>query len=617
MPKLKFRNFQIEDYARAAMTPGCILGHDTGLGKSVAAFAIPIIKRAKRVLLVAPGSLHLQLRETARDMFGVPILPLESQEMFWQWNLDKPAVDRGKPVFYLTTYQALGQNGADEWEPEVKRADGEDQLDDEIIETPTRIANRKAWLDRNLKRTTGGAAIWKIWKEGTERYYTYADFAAGIGETHNGFTCVWTPSLARLCRDHNSFDSVVVDEGTRLQSNDAKIALGVRMLNPAHRLVLSATPIKNRLDSLFWLAWWAAGGRAEAHQRWPYPGTSKAREEFARQHLQNDRFLSREASAEAAGLPSRKQQRRTARITNIHHLWKTTAPILLRRRKADCGEDIVPKRVAVLRVKPGTAQMETYRHHLLTGKAEATRQMQLLRMAATCPHSESLAEFGKASPFALTPKLMAILTLIVDRVGKGEQVLVGSAFTDFGSALQDMLRAGGIGSNLLDGRVSPTKRGELARDFKDRLYPVMIGGLQAMGEGHSFDRCANLLLPSLDHAYDINKQFVDRIWRLTTKQPINVYTVLTEGTVDDHLQRVFCEKDESSSLALDGQLRPEDENDEETVEKLLADAIAGFRSDAPTLDESDLMAQFEQLKPQMKEAQKAFVKARMTTWTDH
>lgn len=605
MPKLKFRSFQIEDYARAAMSPGVILGHDTGLGKTLAAFAIPIIKQARRVLIVAPGSLHLQLRETARDKFGVPILPLENQEQFWQWNLDKPAMEREKPVFFFTSYQALGQNGGDEWASDVDD-------DGNKLETAALREKRLKWVRANL---------------GADHEHLYDKYSAGVGscasvgsgivgdqvEDPKAIRCVWTPTLSRLIRTYNSFDSVVVDEGTRLQSNEAKIATGVRLLNPKHRLVLSATPIKNKLDSLFWLAWWAAGGTSDANARWPYAGTSKERERFAGQHLQHDKFVDRESEIYKIEGVTKSVKKRTSRITNIHRLWKLTAPIVLRRRKCDCGEDIVLRRSAVIRCKPGLAQNEVYRHHLLNppvangnNRSTAGQQMQLLRMAALCPSAPSLEKAGKASAYHLTPKTLAILALIKDRVAKGEQVMVGSNFTEWGGTLENLLKAAGIRVVLLDGRINPGKRAELARDFKRGLYSVMIGGLQAMGEGHSFDRCANLFLPSLDYAYDVNKQFVDRIWRLTTEQPINVYTFLTEGTVDERLSTLYAEKDESSSLALDGCLRPEDENDEAGVEAVLQAAIEGFRPNAETIPEDTLEAQYEAMKPELRAAQKAF-----------
>jgi hypothetical protein len=50
---------------------------------------------------------------------------------------------------------------------------------------------------------------------------------------------------------------------------------------------------------------------------------------------------------------------------------------------------------------------------------------------------------------------------------------------------------------LLDGTTSAKRRGDFAAAFKQNHYSVMVAGLNAMGEGHSFECCSNLILPSL------------------------------------------------------------------------------------------------------------------------
>ena len=80
------------------------------------------------------------------------------------------------------------------------------------------------------------------------------EYGAGIGKEirEHGIRCIFTPTLSRLVAD--VFDCVEVDEGVRLKSTDSYISTGVRGMNPKTRLVLSATPIKNRLEDIFWLA---------------------------------------------------------------------------------------------------------------------------------------------------------------------------------------------------------------------------------------------------------------------------------------------------------------------------------------------------------------------------
>lgn len=607
---LKFKNFQVDDYARAAMRDGCILAHDTGLGKSLAAFAVPLIKdNVRRVLIVAPESLHLQLRTTARDFFDLHVLPLQDHEAFYDWGLQRPAppLEKGeKPQFFLTTYQALGHNGADEWLA--------DKDDDGFPVEREQLRRKRALLLKELgweKTPVMGYAHDHAVE--TQEHELYA----GIGEerafSHGPVRAVWTPTLARLITIHDSFDFVVVDEGVRIQSNDAHIATGVRTLNPKYRLVLSATPIKNRLESLFWLAWWAAGGTKDANPRWPYAGTAQAREEFARQHLLTDKYLTREKEKFMASGQTKRTSvtRQSARITNLGKLWKIVAPIVLRRRKADCGEEIVPKTTHVTKVKPGTDQWRVYRHYLnnppkrANALSAAGAQLTLLRQATVAPWTDLMKKEGTYSDYLLNPKIAAIAAIVTDCLERGEQIIVGSNFGEFGGNLHKLLKDAGVWSALLDGRVSPEKRGREAREFKAGTYSVMVAGVQAMGEGHSFDRCPNLILPSLDWAYDLNSQFVDRVWRMTSDKPVNVYVLATEGSVDEYLLEVYKEKDDSSQLALDGALQAVD-MDEASVEELLTKSIKSYRPGAESVSEIELHEEWAFTKEKLRAAQKKF-----------
>ena len=72
--------------------------------------------------------------------------------------------------------------------------------------------------------------------------------------------CVQRPSLATLAAD--CFDYVGADEGVRLKADDSFMSLGVRRMNPARRLVLTGTPVKNQLHDIFWLLEWASHGGA-------------------------------------------------------------------------------------------------------------------------------------------------------------------------------------------------------------------------------------------------------------------------------------------------------------------------------------------------------------------
>ena len=144
---------------------------------------------------------------------------------------------------------------------------------------------------------------------------------------------------------------------------------------------------------MFRLAWWATCARSAAHARFPYPDESAAREEFANTFLVSERNLSPRSGSVKK---SRRFKKSTPQVCSIHRLWKMFAPIILRRRKADFGEDIVTKTRHVVRAPMGKEQAAVYKFHLeakyrdKNGGPAIGAQLQALRVAAANPASELL-----------------------------------------------------------------------------------------------------------------------------------------------------------------------------------------------------------------------------------
>ena len=115
-------------------------------------------------------------------------------------------------------------------------------------------------------------------------------------------------------------------------------------MNPRYRMVLTATPIKNRLKDIFWLLHWAAGGKEDAHARFPYPNTPEADDMFAAEFNVCERNLTKEAEKnkgvraaqnQLRGGVSYAKKRKKPRgkpgveVCNIHRLWKLIAPLVI------------------------------------------------------------------------------------------------------------------------------------------------------------------------------------------------------------------------------------------------------------------------------------------------
>jgi hypothetical protein len=372
-----------------------------------------------------------------------------------------------------------------------------------------------------------------------------------------------------------------------------------------------------------------------------------------------EHMLTREAAARAEGkrASAGRFKKLTPEVCNVHRLWKLFRPIILRRRKQDTGLEIVPKLRRVIRCEMGTLQKKVYQYHLdaeyrdLDGCPATGAQLQALRIAAADPSSDHLtAQPGEPvepcecqsslnhasrithhpcprchgrgvlplphrSGTAYIPKMATVLTLLAEILERREQALLFSAFNDSLDHLSRWLNEASVRHVVLDGRVNQKRRGQIAALFKQgRLLdtqhalrttqqapspiPMTLAGVECMAEGHSFHLTNNVILLAYSWAYDKFKQALDRVHRLNSVQPVNVYVVLCTGSIDRRLESLVQEKSAAAELVLDGRLIGE-RTEEINLAELLKVARREFNEKDATLDEGLLQAQWPQLRQRL------------------
>jgi hypothetical protein len=490
-------------------------------------------------------------------------------------------------------------------------------------------------LNHNQKTYVVSAFVTDMHGRWTEAVGTSRDRVKGLLSWP--LRCVYSPALSDLCAD--SFACVVIDEAVRMKGEDTAVGLAVRSMRPAFRLILTATAIKNRLPDIFRLAWWAAGGFAEAHARFPYSDSSSEREDFAKSFLVSESNLTKAAVAKEKGKKSvsSRYKKLTPQVCNIHRLWKLFGPLILRRLKKDCGEEIVAKHHKVIRVQMGKSQRDAYAYHLgaeyldKNDQKALGAQLQALRLAAVAPASESLQYKGivvdKADPDKrrlpyrasadYIPKIAATLELIHGVVERKEQVMVFSAFKEPLAILSQRLNAAGVRHVILSGDVNQAQRARVMSVFKKGRFqpgadgaqaiPVILASVESMAEGHSCPLVSNAILISYSWAMDKFRQAIDRIYRLNSVKDVTVWSVLCDQTIDAKLESNIRDKADASDLVLDGKLLGETPKEENFFE-LLEYARLNFDAKANTVDDAALQAGWPALRMRLARAQREWDK---------
>lgn len=638
-PKWMFKEFQMNDIPANALHNGSILAWDTGLGKTIAAMLYPLLQvgnipgtliPSSPCLLISPGGLHAQAIADFKEM-GIPVTLLDCQDTFCK--LTAGGIKPLSPGWYISSFTQICTN-------KIEKINGKADMDD--LRRPGQPhsvthpkweydAERIGYLMARYRITTADAkkvpGTQDLWAKAIALIKSKHDeYCEGDGEVVDyagGFRvrCSASPSLGQLSGHH--FKVIVIDEATRIKSEDSLIGIGCRDLDPPYRLVMTATPVKNRLPDMFWLMWWAAGGVAEAHARFPYAGSTGSNV-FEDEFLVAERDLTKEKLASNGVVKKRKKERKgrkTAEVCNIHRLWKLVAPIVSRRRKTDVG-DIVSKVRRPISVPMGAQQARVYDYHMNAeyvdsrGREAAGARLMALRSVAAAPHS-ALLKRDPGDRFSndehvpyrsladYTPKIAAALTVIRGCLERREQVAVFSGIREPNDTVGRRLQQCGIPFVAMDGRVTEKKRGELSRKFKEGLeggIPISLNGLGSMSEGHNWFRCRNVIILAYDWAFNLFEQAINRVHRMTSEFDVNVWPIVCEGTVELKLESLLAEKADSSELVLDGSLMGERVDEMNYFEMLQAATEVWQENKSDFEDEAILQKRWPALKRGLIEA---------------
>ncbi len=311
------------------------------------------------------------------------------------------------------------------------------------------------------------------------------------------------------------WDAVILDEGQFIKNPGSQVAVSARSLHAKHRVVLTGTPIENRLADL-----WSLFAFAQ-------PGLLGDQAGFRRQYNEAD----------------------PAALARLH---RRVRHFLLRRTKAQAAPDLPPRTEdeIVVELEGGqrklyNAELKRARAHLLGVETKSALDSvrfhvlaSLLRLRQICCHPALVDPAHATLPSA---KLEALMERIEELAEEGHQVLVFSQFVQMLEIIRDRLKAAGIGHLMLTGATE--NRAELVDTFQtDPTKTVFLLSLKAAGFG------LNLTAASYAILYDpwwnpaAEAQAIDRIHRIGQTKPVIAYRLIAEATVEEKIILLQREK---------------------------------------------------------------------------
>ncbi|RGC64963.1 ATP-dependent helicase HepA [Micromonospora sp. MW-13] len=321
---------------------------------------------------------------------------------------------------------------------------------------------------------------------------------------------------------NQEWDVVVFDEAQQLKNPLAQVTKAAAALKATSRIAMTGTPVENNLDEL-----WSIFSVTT-------PGILGARARF------RQRFVA----------PIEQRRSKTAAAT----LSTLVEPHMLRRTKDQVATELPPRVDSTVVCTLTGEQIDLYQRAVDraftsgfgAGFGRSGRVLALLtELKQICNHPAQFLDLD-APDLGRSGKFDRATEMLTEIVEDGERALVFTQYRKMG----DLLGAGlgtAIGSEpipFLHGGLSATRRDELVRAFQedDDAPPILILSLRAAGFGLNLTRASHVMHYDRWWNPAVEEQATARAHRIGQKRTLNVYTLITGGTVEDHIDRMHQEK---------------------------------------------------------------------------
>lgn len=371
-----------------------------------------------------------------------------------------------------------------------------------------------------------------------------------------------------VCRNDNellsgiTWNYCVLDEGHLIKNPKAKITQAVKKIASNHRLILSGTPIQNNVLELWSLFDFLMPG---------FLGTEK---------VFQDRFAKPIGASRNAKSSSKEQEAGALAIEALH---KQVLPFLLRRLKEEVLNDLPPKILQNYYCDLSDLQKRLFEDFFKkerktvensigsSDKGDKQHIFQALQyMRKLCNSPALVVKEGNKQYDAIqkqlattksslrdvvhAPKLAALRDLLVDcgiGVSSESNDISASNYVSQHRALifcqmkemLDMVQTEVLGKLLpsvqflrLDGSVEATKRQNIVNQFNnDPSYDCLLLTTSVGGLGLNLTGADTVIFVEHDWNPQKDIQAMDRAHRIGQKKVVNVYRLITRGTLEEKI----------------------------------------------------------------------------------
>ncbi len=325
------------------------------------------------------------------------------------------------------------------------------------------------------------------------------------------------------------WDLIILDEGQRIKNWETMTSQVVKALKSPFALVLTGTPLENRLEELFSIVEFIDDRRLGPSFRF---------------------YNTYRVINEKGKLLGYK---------NLDTLREHLKPVLIRRTRVEVMKELPPRTTEVRRIDPTDEQLNIHNQHKRTVSQILSKryisEMDLLRLQKAlliCRMAANSTFLVDKQPPGYSSKLEEIDMLLKDLMAeKDRKIILFSEWTTMLNLIEPLLEKHKLNYIRLDGSVPQKKRlGLMSRFQKDPGCKVFIT-TNAGATGLNLQSANTVINVDLPWNPAVLEQRIGRAHRMGQKRPVQIFLLVTKDTLEESLLGTLSAKQALFLAALD------------------------------------------------------------------
>ena len=332
-----------------------------------------------------------------------------------------------------------------------------------------------------------------------------------------------------LAIERVKWDLIVLDEGQRIKNWEAKTTHVVKRLKSPFALVLSGTPLENRLDELYSVVQFVDDRRLGPAFR------------FFNRHRVTD------------------EKGKVLGYKNLDQLRRHLRPILLRRTRDQVLTQLPERTTEIVRIAPTDEQLAIHAGQMkivasivrksFISEMDLLRLRQALLMCRMSANSTYLC--NKQQP-SYSSKLERLEELLEQTFAEnGRKAVLFSEWTTMLELVETILKRLKLDYARLDGSVPQKQRQQLVNEFQTKPGCRLFITTNAGSMGLNLQAANTVINCDLPWNPAVLEQRIARAHRMGQKRPVQAFLLVTEQTLEESLLTTLTAKKDLALAALD------------------------------------------------------------------